>query len=91
MWSMPWNAYDSANRLIEVSDQLSVTSLSYNGLGQRLSMDAAGIIAHYAASRVFQQIAFSKLTSLPGSCKLPAWILTSTSIVMKSAFRRIRW
>jgi YD repeat-containing protein len=39
--------YDSANRLIEVSDQLSVTSLSYNGLGQRLSMDAAGVIAHY--------------------------------------------
>lgn len=45
--------YDSANRLIEVGDppsgtsQLSVTSLSYNGLGQRLSMDAAGMIAHY--------------------------------------------
>ena len=39
--------YDSANRLVQVSDQLSVTSLSYNGLGQRLSMDAAGVIAHY--------------------------------------------
>ena len=39
--------YDSANRLVQVSDQLSVTSLSYNGLGQRLSMDAAGVIATY--------------------------------------------
>ena len=39
--------YDSANRLLQVSDQLSVTSLSYNGLGQRLSMDAAGVIATY--------------------------------------------
>jgi RHS repeat-associated protein len=39
--------YDSANRLIEVSDQSVVTSLSYNGLGQRLSMDAAGVIATY--------------------------------------------
>jgi RHS repeat-associated protein len=39
--------YDSANWLVEVSDQLSVTSLHYNGLGQRLSMDAAGVIAHY--------------------------------------------
>ena len=39
--------YDSANRLVQVSDQSSVTSLSYNGLGQRLSMDAAGVIATY--------------------------------------------
>ncbi len=39
--------YDSANRLVQVSNQSSVTSLSYNGLGQRLSMDAAGVIAHY--------------------------------------------
>ena len=39
--------YDSANRLVEISDQLSVTSLSYNGLGQRLSMNAAGVIATY--------------------------------------------
>ena len=40
--------YDSANRLKTVtSDQSSVASLSYNGLGQRLSMDAAGVIAHY--------------------------------------------
>ena len=39
--------YDSANRLIQVTDQSLVTSLSYNGLGQRLSMDAAGVIAHY--------------------------------------------
>ena len=39
--------YNSANRLVQVSDQLSVTSLSYNGLGQRLSMDAAGVIATY--------------------------------------------
>ncbi len=39
--------YDSANRLVQVSDQLSVTSLFYNGLGQRLSMDAAGVIATY--------------------------------------------
>jgi RHS repeat-associated protein len=39
--------YDSANRLVQVSDQSTVTSLSYNGLGQRLSMDAAGVIAHY--------------------------------------------
>jgi YD repeat-containing protein len=39
--------YDSANRLVEVGDQSSVTSLTYNGLGQRLSMDAAGVIAHY--------------------------------------------
>jgi len=39
--------YDSANRLVAVSDQLSAVSLSYNGLGQRLSMDAAGVIAHY--------------------------------------------
>ena len=39
--------YDSANRLIQVSDQSLVTSLSYNGLGQLLSMDAAGVIAHY--------------------------------------------
>ena len=39
--------YNSANRLVQVSDQLSVTSLSYNGLGQRLNMDAAGVIATY--------------------------------------------
>jgi RHS repeat-associated protein len=39
--------YDSANRLTQVSDQTIVTNLSYNGLGQRLSMDAAGVIAHY--------------------------------------------
>jgi len=39
--------YDSANRLIEVSDQSSVINLAYNGVGQRLSMDAAGVIAHY--------------------------------------------
>ncbi len=39
--------YDSANRLVQVSDQSTVTSLSYNGLGQRLSMDAAGVIATY--------------------------------------------
>src|SRR5687768_10100968 len=39
--------YDSANRLIQVSDQSSVVTMDYNGLGQRLSMDAAGVIAHY--------------------------------------------
>jgi len=39
--------YDSANRLIEVSDQSITTTLSYNGLSQRLSMDAAGVIAQY--------------------------------------------
>lgn len=39
--------YDSANRLVQVSEQSSVTSLTYNGLGQRLSMDAAGVIAQY--------------------------------------------
>jgi Tol biopolymer transport system component len=31
------------------------------------------------------------LTSLPASCKLPAWTSTSTSIVTMSAFRQIRW
>ena len=35
--------YDSANRLIQVTDQSIVTNLAYNGLGQRLSMDAAGV------------------------------------------------
>ena len=39
--------YDSANRLVQVTDQSLVTNLDYNGLGQRLSMDAAGVIAHY--------------------------------------------
>jgi RHS repeat-associated protein len=39
--------YDAANRLVQVSDQSSVVSMDYNGLGQRLSMDAAGVIAHY--------------------------------------------
>ena len=39
--------YNSANRLIEVSDQSITTTLEYNGLGQRLSMDAAGVIATY--------------------------------------------
>ena len=50
--------YDSANRLVQVSDPLSVTSLSYNGLGQRLSMDAASAIAHYAPLRVFSRPLF---------------------------------
>ena len=40
-------AYDSANRLVEISDQSSVVSMDYNGLGQRLGMNAAGVIAHY--------------------------------------------
>ena len=39
--------YDSANRLVQVNNQSVMTNLSYNGLGQRLSMDAAGVIAHY--------------------------------------------
>jgi RHS repeat-associated protein len=39
--------YDSANRLITVNDISSMVNLSYNGLGQRLSMDAAGVIATY--------------------------------------------
>jgi len=40
--------YDPANRLkTATSGQSTVTSLSYNGLGQRLSMDAAGVIAYY--------------------------------------------
>jgi len=39
--------YDSANRLVEISDQSSVVSMDYNGLGQRLSMDAGDVIAHY--------------------------------------------
>jgi YD repeat-containing protein len=39
--------YDSANRLIMVDGPSSTVELSYNGLGQRLSMDAAGVIAHY--------------------------------------------
>jgi RHS repeat-associated protein len=40
-------AYDSANRLTQVSDPSGIMSMDYNGLGQRLSMDAAGVIAHY--------------------------------------------
>jgi RHS repeat-associated protein len=39
--------YDSANRLIEVSNQSSVASMEYNGLGQRLSMEAAGVTTQY--------------------------------------------
>jgi RHS repeat-associated protein len=39
--------YDSANRLKTVTSNQSSVNLSYNGLGQRLSMDAAGVIAHY--------------------------------------------
>jgi YD repeat-containing protein len=39
--------YDAANRLTQVTDQSLVTQLSYNGLGQRLSMNAAGVIPHY--------------------------------------------
>lgn len=39
--------YDSANRLTQVSDPSGTMSMDYNGLGQRLNMDAAGVIAHY--------------------------------------------
>ena len=42
--------YDYANRLIEVNNQSSVVSLEYNGLGQRLSMSAAGVTTYYAMS-----------------------------------------
>lgn len=40
-------AYDSADRLITVSSQSSVVSFQYDGLGQRLSMSAAGVVTQY--------------------------------------------
>ncbi|GAB4466914.1 MAG: hypothetical protein Kow0070_30070 [Anaerolineales bacterium] len=40
-------AYDSANWLKTVTSNQSTVNLSYNRLGQRLSMDAASVIAHY--------------------------------------------
>jgi|CXWL01.1.fsa_nt_gi RHS repeat-associated protein len=40
-------AYDSANRLVEVSNQSSVSSYQYNGLGDRLSQTVDGIATDY--------------------------------------------
>jgi RHS repeat-associated protein len=39
--------YDSANRLIAVDGADIDTTMSYNGLGQRLSMEAAGVTTQY--------------------------------------------
>jgi len=39
--------YDSANRLIAVDGTETDTTMSYNGLGQRLSMEAAGVTTQY--------------------------------------------
>lgn len=40
-------AYDSANRLVEVSNQSSVSSYQYNGLGDRLSQTVNGQVTNY--------------------------------------------
>ncbi len=40
-------AYDSANRLVSVSSSSGTSTMAYNGLGQRLSMSAAGVTTQY--------------------------------------------
>ncbi len=40
-------AYDSANRLVSVSSSSGTATMAYNGLGQRLSMSAAGVTTQY--------------------------------------------
>lgn len=40
--------YDSANRLVELSNQSSVSNYQYNGLGDRLSQTVDGITTDYS-------------------------------------------
>jgi RHS repeat-associated protein len=40
-------AYDSANRLVSVANSSMTAAMIYNGLGQRVGMDAAGVVTQY--------------------------------------------
>jgi YD repeat-containing protein len=63
-------AYDSADRLISVSNQSSVYSYQYDGLGQWLSMSGEGVTTQY----VLDYGQMLEATAAGTHDRLPLWL-----------------